>query len=240
MPVYSGGKSKIGKIISNFIIQFLNNSNIDFSNRTYLEPFCGCLGVMRHISGFNNLIANDFNPNIILMWRKIQQGWTLPNEIGKDEFKSIQETKSAENGFYSITSSYSGIIGGGFRTNHTLKNGKKINFFQRSKNDIQKIGVFIKESNIEFLNQDYSDFNPENMVIYCDPPYKDNKFRVPYFNDFDSVQFWELMRKWSSNNIVFISEYEAPSDFTCVWEMPMKTTFGKKSKNRNEKIFMLI
>ena len=31
------------------------------------------------------------------------------------------------------------------------------------------------------------------------------------------AKFWETMRKWSKNNIVVISEREAPKDFKKVW-----------------------
>jgi DNA adenine methylase len=34
---------------------------------------------------------------------------------------------------------------------------------------------------------------------------------------FDSNNFWDTVRKWSKNNLVFVSEEKAPSDFVAVW-----------------------
>ena len=60
-----------------------------------------------------------------------------------------------------------------------------------------------------------------------------------FFEDFDFDTFWQTMRQWSKHNLVFISEYEAPKDFVCVWEKKMKTCFNDGDrKKRTEKLFM--
>ena len=59
------------------------------------------------------------------------------------------------------------------------------------------------------------DFEPVNMLIYCDPPYKSTQRYST--GQFDSELFWNTMRKWSEQNVVFISEQIAPSDFEIVW-----------------------
>jgi hypothetical protein len=50
------------------------------------------------------------------------------------------------------------------------------------------------------------------------------------------------MRNWSKNNIVIISEYNAPVDFKCVWEQKVKLDIcdaDNKKKDRIEKLFSL-
>lgn len=92
---------------------------------------------------------------------------------------------------------------------------------------------------VKFLKaQNYTNFNPSNMTIYCDPPYKDNNVQSEHFNNFDHNEFWDLMRKWAKNNLVLISEYTAPKDFEIVWEKQMGTCYHKKPKVNTEKIFM--
>jgi len=57
------------------------------------------------------------------------------------------------------------------------------------------------------------------MTIYCDPPYKKCNFIAIRKNllSFDTDMFWETMRKWSLDNIVIVSETEAPDDFIPIW-----------------------
>ena len=69
---------------------------------------------------------------------------------------------------------------------------------------------------------DYLEHEPDNMLIYCDPPYA-NTTTYSACDKFDSNLFWKVMRRWSKNNKVIISEYSAPEDFQCVLEIPTKT-----------------
>ena len=71
------------------------------------------------------------------------------------------------------------------------------------------------------------------------PPYA-NTTKYTGVPDFDSEEFWNVMREWSKNNDVYISEYEAPDDFESVLDMPTKTNIRDKTDNvccRVEKLF---
>ena len=56
------------------------------------------------------------------------------------------------------------------------------------------------------------------------------------------------MRKWSKNNLIFISEEDAPKDFICVWEKKKQRSISQSKKTRfktnnkfvysSEKLFM--
>jgi site-specific DNA-adenine methylase len=69
----------------------------------------------------------------------------------------------------------------------------------------------------------------KNYVIYCDPPYENA--RQEYYNEngekliFNSDKFWEWCRKMSENNIVFVSGYSAPRDFTKIWSKNMEKLY---------------
>ena len=58
--------------------------------------------------------------------------------------------------------------------------------------------------------------------------------------DFDYLEFWETMRKWSRhNNIVLISELQAPGDFITIWEKEVDRSMKAKEHFRaTEKLFM--
>ena len=98
----------------------------------------------------------------------------------------------------------------------------------------------IKEG-VEFANLSFTDLDiPENSIIYCDPPYFGTE---QYKNKFDHILFWDWVRtKSKQGNKVYVSEYNAPSDFVCVWEKKHKTIMANgevtKSKDSTERLFI--
>jgi site-specific DNA-adenine methylase len=92
--------------------------------------------------------------------------------------------------------------------------------------------------NTQFINQDYYTLNPINMFVYCDPPYHITKFPIKYRTDvkhydiFDNNKFWNIMRIWSKNNIVIISETTAPEDFVEIWQQDRYRSAAQSTKTR--------
>ena len=59
-----------------------------------------------------------------------------------------------------------------------------------------------------------------------------------YSKDFNHKEFWNLVRELSKNNIVYVSEQEAPEDFEVVWEKEVRRQIDKnKEKKATEKLF---
>jgi DNA adenine methylase len=56
-------------------------------------------------------------------------------------------------------------------------------------------------------------------LIYCDPPYAKT---TKYSSDFDSSKFWDWVREMSKDNIVLVSECQAPDDFQSVLDINVK------------------
>jgi DNA adenine methylase len=95
----------------------------------------------------------------------------------------------------------------------------------------------LRGNDIIFDSKSYDEFTPFGMCIYCDPPYKNT---TNYGAKFDSEKFWNVMRKWSEHNDVFVSEYEAPDDFECVFEIPKRVTMSHdKNVVKFERLFKL-
>lgn len=93
---------------------------------------------------------------------------------------------------------------------------------------------------VEFLCGDYRNnryTELKNAVIYCDPPYQGT---TKYATDtFDYKTFWNWCREMSKNNYVFISEYNAPEDFLCIWSKGVTTSLKvHEHENRTEKLFV--
>jgi DNA adenine methylase len=75
----------------------------------------------------------------------------------------------------------------------------------------------------------YEDLTPVidgACCVYCDPPYAGT---TGYGVAFDTPKFWSTMRQWRERGAaVYVSEYAAPDDWTCVLEI------GKHMSMRRE------
>jgi DNA adenine methylase len=116
--------------------------------------------------------------------------------------------------------------------------GYALGGFIPTKNSLKK--SMGKIQNVKFRCCSYEEHRPKNMLIYCDPPYA-NTTGYTACRKFDHEKFWDTMRNWSADNIVVISEYQAPPDFECVLEM--QTRLSVRSKNgcerRTERLFQV-
>jgi DNA adenine methylase len=179
--------------------------------------------------------AYDLNEYLIELYKAVQNGYELPNSINEEQYnyiKSHKDEDKALTGFVGFGCSFAGKWFGGYARDH---NGR--NYCKNAYNSIIKQSTAIKD--VVFDCKDYKTLNPYDCLIYCDPPYKGTT-KYTGVPDFDTNEFWEIMRQWSKNNNVYISEYSAPDDFHCVLEIPTKTDI-RNSKNQNikriEKLF---
>jgi len=236
---YLGGKHGIGKEIASFITSKYGPGPSTANG--YLEPFCGSLGVFKHMTdkNYKKYIASDIQPDLIEMWQKIQNGTLkLPKDIDETKWKSLKNSKSP-NALKAVAGfglSFGGDFFIGYAQKYVSTSGR--NFYGEFKRSITKIKPTITKPIVKFCNKSYKVLKPVNMLIYCDPPYKDV---VGYTGagTFNHEEFWNIMRLWSKNNIVFISEEKAPNDFKCVWSNRKRRTLNKQVRDyRTEKLFM--
>jgi DNA adenine methylase len=227
---YFGGKAKIAK----YIVPYLES--VRKENQIYLEPFVGGANVVSQMSG--KRFASDYNEYLIEMYKGVQNGYELPNEISEEEYKYIKENKNenkALTGFVGFGCSFAGKWFGGY-----ARNKQNHNYCLASKNSLIK--KMNNMGDVKFAYKNYLDLKPNSCLIYCDPPYK-NTTKYTGTPDFNTELFWDIMRNWSKNNDVYISEYEAPTDFECVLEVDTKTNIRDKNNNvinRTEKLFKYI
>lgn len=224
---YFGGKQRISK----YIINVLNEHRKE--NQTLIEPFVGGCNVISKMSG--KKYCYDINEYLIEMYKAVQNGWTPPITITKEQYDYIKNNKNEDKaltGFVGIGCSYSGKWFGGYAKNNTGRN-----YCMNAHNSIMKQVNDIKD--VTFECKDYRELNPKGALIYCDPPYK-NTTKYSIIGNFDTNEFWNVMREWSKYNTVIISEYEAPDDFKCIKEIRTKTDIRNKDgkrENRIEKLF---
>ena len=92
------------------------------------------------------------------------------------------------------------------------------------------------DSNIETSIISYADYEyREGDVVYCDPPYKNTG---GYGIEFNTDAFWEWAR--TRDYPVYVSEYQAPSDFVSICSKEKRVMLNDKSLTapRTENLFV--
>ena len=121
---------------------------------------------------------------------------------------------------------------------NNLEGNKKEDFCKEMLNSLKRTAPLIQNHKVKFTNKSYLSFRPSNKFIYCDPPYQQGKYPIKYRRDtkfydtFDNVEFWDVMRKWSKTNFVVISELNAPHDFFPIWQQQSYRSAAQSKKTR--------
>lgn len=106
---------------------------------------------------------------------------------------------------------------------------------------LQAIGRRGMLKNLERLIVMHGDYEipiPDDAVIYCDIPYKQtNGYGARKISDFDYDRFYEWVLRQRAP--IFISEYQMPDEFECIWEMKVNTKMDAfKRKESFERLFV--
>jgi len=228
---YMGSKNRIAKEILPIILKDRKE------NQFYIEPFVGGANLIDKVP--NPRIGSDLNENVILALNCIQNHlYLIPKdnkEFTEEDYKNIK--KSGQNdviAYVGFALSYSGKWFGGWCRD---KDRKRDYVKEAYKNALKQ---HPKLQGINLIHSDYrSLFIPKNSIIYCDIPYKNTtKYKN---NDFDYNVFWEWCRNMTKKgHKVFISEYNAPEDFKCIWQKEQVSSLTKNtgSKRAIEKLFI--
>lgn len=234
---YMGSKSRISKDVAPIINKFIKDNHI----RTYIEPFVGGCNMIEHIL-CDNKIGSDNNDYLISMWKDLQSGWQPPSKMSKEMYLNIKENKEeykpALVAIAGFCATYNAKWFGGYAGIVKTKIGTYRDYYDESIRNILK--QVPKIQNVEFRYGDYKQYsNVKNTLIYCDIPYQGTT-QYGTSKNFNYDEFWEWSRNMSKNNIVLISEYNAPCDFKCIFEKQLTTTLDKNSRKKDtEKLFMI-
>lgn len=229
---YMGSKNRFAKELLPIILKDRTNG------QHYVEPFAGGMNLIDKVTG--NRIANDIHTELIEMWKAlVYENWQPPLDVSEEDYKNAKTNKTkiskALNGYIGFNS-YGGKWYAGYRRD---KQGKR-DYWREHYNNIMKQVPNLK--GVEFTNTSFTNLDiTENSIIYCDPPYEET---TKYNNKFDHILFWDWVRtKSKQGNKVYISEYNAPNDFVCLWQKDAKSTFSAKgvvggTKKSTERLFI--
>lgn len=241
---YMGSKSRIAKYIVPIIQKYINDNNIT----KYYEPFVGGANIIDKIK-CNLKFASDKNKYLIALLQRVQAGEPLYESVSKELYDKARtafnngdtsEFEDWEIGNIGFIASFNGrwFDGGYAKPGYEkTKNGYRYrDYYNEAKNNLLNQAPNLK--GIHFAQKDYIESCPHNMLVYCDPPYQGTK-QYANATTFDYDLFWNTMREWSKDNIVIISEENAPDDFECIWKQEVSRSIKAADKSKSvEKLFI--
>lgn len=233
-----GSKSRISNEIIPIMLEYRNG------DQCFVDMFCGGCHIIQNING--KKIANDKNKYLIAMWKGLQENRERPRIIDKNLYsRARNEYNNGTNiefddfiiGWIGWMGSYNGRFFDGGYSGHDVGKTHRNYINEQIRNTESQI-KYLKD--IEFFSFDYQDFIfKENSLIYCDIPYKNTK-QYSISKNFNHENFFNWCRKMSKiGHIVFISEYQAPEDFKCIWEKEITNSMNQtKTYKPIEKLFI--
>lgn len=229
---YLGSKNRISK----HILPIMNKERGD---RTWVEPFVGGANMIDKVDG--QRIGSDMNEYVIALLNEMSKPDFNTPKINEEKYNDIKSNIDKYDkwivGYAGTQLSFGATWFGSYRRD---KQGKR-DYCKEARNNVNKQSKNIQ--GIHFIHSDYMSLDiPDNSLIYCDPPYDTKATKGKYKDEFDHETFWNWCRQKSKEgHVVFVSEYNAPDDFKCVWEkeISQRVNNNTKTKKANEKLFII-
>lgn len=227
---YIGGKARG----SDHILTLLNHHAFD--RMDYLEPFVGYAHILRRVENKRSYRASDCNQLLVTLLKGVQLGERYP-QISKSQYDALRGAHGDTSFRRAVAAFAYSFKGGEWRGYFDKRRGRAYaDEHKRYYDVLHACDVFQKT---RLACTDYRRIQPDHKLIYCDPPYKG----TTGYNggaDFDHGEFWEHMRVWSRDNLVFVSEYRAPSDFKCIISCSKLNNLAADGapKERRERVFV--
>lgn len=226
---YLGGKTKLARKVTDVLK--VNR----LSGQEFVEPFMGGASISVRMDNPRSLY--DANHLLVEMWNELLEGKIyLPDgPILEDDYKCIKT--DPHHPLYTLVGfglSYAGCWWQGY-DGYYDRRGKVGYTWEMLKNSIAKKVERLRGAAIS--QADYRTLNPKDALVYCDPPYANSKEYAGQ-EGFDSDEFWDVVRRWSKDNTVIVSERVAPSDFESIWEHAHNVQMTKNQVKTTEKLFL--
>ncbi len=229
---YMGSKARFAKDILPII---LKDRKGDW--QYYVEPFVGGANTIDKVGG--NRIGNDLNQYLISMWIALQNGWTPPTEVSKEDYQKVLDNKEAHLdsfvGWVGFNCSYSGKFLSGYAGKTKTKIGTVRDYQAEAHKNIAKQLPLLKDVYFKYGN--YYDLEiPPESIIYCDPPYQGTS-KYNKIDSFDHEKFWAWCDMMVDiGHTVFVSEYSAPKGWKCVWSKEVKSSLSANGRQGGNKL----
>ena len=167
-----------------------------------------------------------------------QKSHELADKISEDQYNHIKNNKDKYSLFEVAHCGFNATFGAKWFGGYARP--RKLTGYDRDvicgKNSLIKQMPLL--SGVKFVNSSYSDLDiPPQSLIYCDPPYAGT---AKYKDDFNHNEFWQWCReKCTEGHQVFISEYNAPDDFVCIWSKEIQSGLNTNTTKKGvERLFI--
>ena len=228
---YMGSKRRFAKAIYAKICELSPRNG-----RAWVEPFAGGMNMICEVPHEDGpRYANDCNKYLIELFKAAIRGEQFPEFVTREQRKFIKANpdkfEAWQVGYAGFICGFCGDFNGGFAGKSNTKTGTVKNYQDEGARSLIKQAPKLKE--VYFYNASYNEIAiPENSVVYCDPPYEGV---TGYGFEFNHIEFWNWVRQISKQHDVFVSEYNAPSDFECVWQSVAKSSLSANGKSGGSK-----
>ncbi|CAH9012949.1 putative DNA adenine methylase protein [Vibrio phage 141O35-1] len=154
------------------------------------------------------------------------QGGSPPTVLSEDEYNHYKQYKECYDkgliGYVGFQLSYGAMWFGSYRRD---KQGSR-DYGAEAYRNVTKQLPLIRD--VMFFNASYDELPfPDGSLIYCDPPYE-NTASYKNVGSFNHDNFWQWCRdKSDEGHTIFVSEYNAPADFACIWEKQVNSSLTK-------------
>ncbi|NCB88913.1 MAG: hypothetical protein EOM43_15840 [Gammaproteobacteria bacterium] len=226
---YQGGKTLIARRLSEAI---LNHTD---ARTDYYEPFVGGAGMAAYMGKhFRRAHYSDLHGPLILMWQAAHAGYImhgdpthfLPKDITKADYdyhKSAQPYSPAT-ALIGFGSGFGGQYYGSY-IETDARDGRTYHHVAL-RGVAKKLKGSLARQTTTFTHAPYNEITPApGSVIYCDPPYAGTAGYTT--GGFNHDAFWEWCREQARHGChVYVSEYTAPDDFTCIFEREKHVTLS--------------
>lgn len=217
---YLGSKYRIAKKIVPIMLEYRKEG------QWWVEPFVGGGNTIAEVIAPRRL-GSDINHWAIEALRAIRDFVEyLPkdsSEFTEEDYKALRYSDEYPyKGYAGFALSYGGKWLGGYAKGNAGRD-YVAEAFRHAVKQSKKL------QNVVLYCCDYRDlYIPHESIIYCDIPYKNTtKYAT---NDFDYNEFYNwCIRKRKDGHTIFVSEYEMPKDFKCIFEIPLNKQTCKKN-----------
>lgn len=226
---YMGSKARIAKCILPIILKDRKEG------QWYVEPFVGGANMIDKVTG--NRIGADVNPHLISALIMVRDSPDLipRSNLEYTEQMYLTAKKSDLSNPVDCFAMFNYSFGGKFRDSWA-RNKRGTDYVKECVKNILSQSDQIK--GVKLVSSGYSNLDiPMQSIIYCDPPYAGT---TKYKDDFNHDEFWQWCRgKIAEGHQVFISEYNAPDDFECVWSKEIQSGLNVRTTKKGvEKLFV--
>ena len=239
--IYLGSKRRIAKDILPIILDGMKEGDY------FVDAFCGGCNLLDKVPSTYKRIGNDKNEYLIAMCKCLQNGDRFAKTINRDLYSKAREAYNNEDfsnftkgeiGWIGFMGSYNGRWFDGGYSGHDVKGRDYIG--PKIRNTLSQIPLL---KDVYFYSGGYDEIvlpPSDKATIYCDIPYKGVK-QYTTSKDFDYNKFYDWCReKHSEGYRIFVSEYQMPDDFKCVWQKQVTCAMHQTiTKKPIEKLFTL-